>query len=935
MKTLNRILSVITLFTLMSVPALLAQDDRQYDPQSDDQGSVSEPDQSAQPDQPEQSAEVQQPVQPEQPQQPTQDPPARAARLQYMSGSVSVQPHGTDDWVSGTLNRPLTNADNVWADKNSRAEISVGTGLIRIDSESSLTLTNIAENMVQLQLHQGAMNLHVRRLYDNETYEVDTPNQAFTIRKPGDYRFDVDADKDKTIITVWHGEGEATGNGPAVRIREDQQARFTNGTSMTNDIHRAPSPDGFDEWAQSRDGRLDHSASSRYVSPDVVGSDDLDEYGTWRDTPSYGHVWVPSGVDAGWSPYRNGHWIWVDPWGWTWVEDEPWGYAPFHYGRWVYYDNYWGWAPGPIYVRPYYSPALVAWFGGPGWGLGFGFGGGYGYGWCPLGFGEPFIPWYGVSRGYFNRVNITNTRITNINITKIYNNTYINNHPGRGGRGGDPGRHGGWHKDQIHYANMHARNGFTAVSRDTLVNSRNVARNNVRVSPTQITKVSVTNNINVRPTRNTVLGANAGKSAAIPPQRSFARPVVSHVAPPQNGRAAFHPQSPVASVGRNRGVGQNQDLGRNQNLGRNQGPGTEMNRNPNLGRNQGPASEMRSTQHPADNIPNRGASPTSNIRMPESRPMASRSVPRPPSAGGFSGERGMNQGTANGPRSNVAMPSARPENQGRPSAPEMNSRSNLPRPPASVERAPSPAYSRGEGPSGGGAPRSMSQPNTQRPSNNVPRSEPNNSHGSSPRGQSGPRSELSVPRPSGASAPRGYSSAGERDSFPSASVRNQAPRPAPSYEADRRPSPSFGGGSNSRPNYDRPNYGGGSYSRPAPSYDRGSSSRSMPSYGGGGGYSRPAPSYGGGGGRSMPSYGGGGGHSMPSYGGGGGFGGGRAPSYGGGGGGGGGHAPSYSGGGGGGRPSGGGGGGHASAPSHSSGGGGGSHSSSNGGHGHH
>src|SRR5437867_2038574 len=201
MKTLNRILSVITLFTLMSGSALLAQDDRQYDPQTDDQGSVSEPDQSAQPDQSsqpdqstqsEQSAEVQQPANPEQPQQPTQDPPSRAARMQYMSGSVSVQPHGTDDWVSGTLNRPLTNADNVWADKNSRAEISVGTGLIRIDSESSLTLTNIAENMVQLQLHQGAMNLHVRRLYDNETYEVDTPNQSFPIRKPGDYRFDVD-----------------------------------------------------------------------------------------------------------------------------------------------------------------------------------------------------------------------------------------------------------------------------------------------------------------------------------------------------------------------------------------------------------------------------------------------------------------------------------------------------------------------------------------------------------------------------------------------------------------------------------------------------------------------------------------------------------------------------------------------------------------------
>lgn len=951
MRTFNRILSVVTLISLMSVPALRAQDDRQYDPQTDDQ-QVTQPDQDQsqadqysqdqssqdqgsqdqqsqdqqsqdQQSQDQQSAEATSPPQypqsgDNQPQQP--DPPTRAARLQLMNGSVSVQPHGTDDWVAGQVNRPLTNSDNIWADKNSRAEISVGTGLIRIDSESSLTLTNVSDSMVQLSLHQGAMNLHVRRLYDGETYEVDTPNQAFTIRKPGDYRFDVDPDKDKTVITVWRGEGESTGNGPSVRIHENEQARFT-GTSMQNDIHAAPGPDAFDQWASSRDNRLDHSASSRYVSPDVVGSEDLDEYGQWRDTPSYGHVWVPNQVDAGWAPYRNGHWIWVDPWGWTWVEDEPWGYAPFHYGRWVYYDNYWGWAPGPIYVRPYYSPALVAWFGGPGWGVSVGFGGGYGYGWCPLGFGEPYIPWYRSSFGYFNRVNITNTRITNINIRNVYNTRYVNR-----------GRDGGRGEHQFRYANMRARNGFTAVSRDTLVNSRNVARNNIRVSPTQITKVNVTNNINVRPTRNTVLGPNAGRSAAVPPQRSFARPVVSHAAAPQNSRALFNPQSPVArnqgmngrgmngnamngngmngkpSPGRNQELGQNRNAGPNHagrnnagpnNAGANNAARNEAGRNngfgqnQNLGRNQGTAPEVKGAQRPAEN--NRGATANSNIRMPENRPMVRSNVPRPPGAGGFSGERGMNSAATNGPRSNVATPNAHPESQQRPSSPEMGSRNNVPRPPGNMERGSSPTYSP-RGNERQAAPQQSAPRYNERqaaPQQNVPRY---NERQTAPQ-QNAPRSN-------------------DRQGGPRA--ERSAPRPAPSYEADRRPSPSFGGGSNSRPSYDRPNYGGGSYSRPVPSYDRGSSPRSMPSYGGGGGYSRPVPSYGGGGGRSMPS--------------GGGFGGGRAPapSYGGAGGG---HASGGFGGGGG-HVSGGGG-GHASAPSggggHSSGGGGGHNNS--GGHG--
>src|SRR6266568_4536747 len=705
MRTFHRILSVLTLVALMSGSALVAgaQDDREYDPQRDDQATLDYPATNA--DQPTQA-----------------DPPARAARLQYMSGSVSVQPHGTDDWAAGTLNRPLTNSDNIWADKNSHAEISVGTGLTRIDSESSLTLTNVTENMVQLQLHQGAMNLHVRRLYDNEAYEVDTPNQAFTVRKPGDYRFDVDPNADKTIITVWRGEGESTGDGPAVRIRANQQARFSNGTSLTNDIHQAPSPDGFDEWASSRDNRLDHATSARYVSPDVVGYEDLDEYGSWRDTPSYGHVWVPSSVDVGWAPYHNGHWISVDPWGWTWVEDEPWGYAPFHYGRWVYYDNYWGWAPGPIYVRPYYSPALVAWFGGSGWGVGVGFGGGYGYGWCPLGYGEPYIPWYGVSRGYFNRVNITNTHITNItNITNIYNNTYINNHPGKGGPGKPPvggggGPYGPHSGHQITYANMRSPNGFTAVSRDTLVNSRPVAHNAMRIAPNQLSRMSPVHALDVKPTRTTMLGANAGRPAAVPPQRAFAKPVVSHVAPPAGSRGSFHPASPTAGTGRNadRPVMGNVQAGNARGVQR---PAENMpnraagaNSNTRVGNAQDGI--VRGAQRPAENMPNRAAAPNSNIRMPERGSVAPRSVPRPPSAGGIE-SRGMNQGgmrsaPETNPRSNASRPSAgsisRPE-MSRPEArtpgTEMASRANVPRPPSA-------GMNRSEGSSS--APRSMERP---------------------------------------------------------------------------------------------------------------------------------------------------------------------------------------------------------------------------------
>jgi hypothetical protein len=448
------------------------------------------------------------------------DPPGRVARLQYMAGSVSVQPRGSESWVGGSLNRPLTTSDNIWTDKDSRAELNIGTAILRVDDETSLTLTNVSDNTVQLQLHQGVLNLRVRKLYGGEIYEIDTPNLAFTLQKSGEYRFDVAPDGNVTLVTVWKGEGDATGDGPAVRIRSHQRARFTSGNSLAHEIYEAPQPDGFDDWCRVRNQREDHSVSARYVSPEVIGYEDLDEYGSWRTVPTYGAIWVPTVVSAGWAPYRYGHWVWISPWGWTWVDDASWGFAPFHYGRWVYYGGYWGWAPGPVYVRPVYAPALVAWFGG---GIGISVGFGNGYGWCPLGYGEPYIPWYRGSRGYFRNVNVSNTRITNI--TYVTNN-YYNYGDGDGGRK---------HVKAFNYANAQAPGGVTAVDRRTIVDSRPVAKAIIPVAEKDargLNSSHLQNRMELEPTRESRLGINADRPAVIPPTRATQRPVVSRVAPP-------------------------------------------------------------------------------------------------------------------------------------------------------------------------------------------------------------------------------------------------------------------------------------------------------------------------------------------------------------------------------------------------------------------
>jgi Family of unknown function (DUF6600)/FecR protein len=440
------------------------------------------------------------------------DPPGRVARLQYVSGSVSVQPQGTQDWVEAALNRPLTASDNIWTDKQSRAELNVGTGIFRMDSETSVTFSNLSDQTIQVELHQGTLSLHVRKLYDGEIYEIDTPNMAFTVQKSGDYRFDVQPESDVSSVTVWKGKGDATGEGPAVRVEAHERATFSDGTSMAHTFAPAPELDGFDDWGIVRDKREDHYASAQYVSPDVIGYEDLDEYGSWRTVPEYGAIWVPTHVVADWAPYRYGHWVWISPWGWTWVDDAPWGFAPFHYGRWVSYGGYWGWAPGPVYVRPVYAPALVAWFGGSNWGVSIGFGG-PAYGWCPLGYGEPFIPWYRGSRGYFRNVNISNTRITNItNVTNIYYD-----HRGTPNRFANLGR------------------GGTAVPQHAMLNARPVYSNMLHVSQNQFARAPHDRNMGLAPTRDSRLGVNAGRPTALPPQRSFNRPVMSNLHTPSSG----------------------------------------------------------------------------------------------------------------------------------------------------------------------------------------------------------------------------------------------------------------------------------------------------------------------------------------------------------------------------------------------------------------
>jgi hypothetical protein len=444
----------------------------------------------------------------------SQDPPARVGRLNFSQGSVSFRPAGEDDWVTAVPNRPIVTGDDLWADEDSRAEVHVGSAALRLGAFTGITFLELDDNVTQIRLAQGSLIVRVRHVDDDDTYEIDTPNIAFTLLQPGEYRIDVSPDGSQSTVTTWHGRGHIVGGGFSYNVLAGQTATFTGDQDhLDYDLGQIPGNDDFDGWAFNRDEREDQADSANYVSREMTGYEDLDEYGGWTYVAGYGPCWQPRGIAVGWAPYRFGHWAYVGPWGWTWVEDEPWGFAPFHYGRWSFVNNGWFWVPGPVVVRPVWAPALVAFVGG---GPGFHFSAGVGVGWFPLAPGEVYVPGYHVSRTYVNNINITNTTVQVTKVTNIYNTVIVNKSTTI---------------TNVTYVNQRVTNGVTVVSHDAFVNARPVSQNIMKVDTREVVAAPVSHVIAAEPIHTSVVGA--GRPAAVkPPPAAINRPVVAVRTPP-------------------------------------------------------------------------------------------------------------------------------------------------------------------------------------------------------------------------------------------------------------------------------------------------------------------------------------------------------------------------------------------------------------------
>jgi hypothetical protein len=301
---------------------------------------------------------------------------ARVARVTLLSGTAKVRHAGSEEWEAVVVNLPVVEGDEIVTDAESRLEIQFDKYKhLRLAGDSYLKVVGLKDEGIALSVPLGTMTVRITSFdKDKGFFEIDAPKTTIAIQDEGTYRVDSGRIGDTEVrVTVTNGgAARVYSDNAGFALRNGRSARIVTEGVNAGEFEMGDADrffDEFDSWAAERDRmiaqRLKDAHYDRYYDNDIYGADDLNDHGEWIYTRNYGYVWRPyrSALShwADWSPYRYGHWRWIPPYGWTWINDEPWGWATYHHGRWFFDDGFWYWSPYGYYrpARSWWYPALV------------------------------------------------------------------------------------------------------------------------------------------------------------------------------------------------------------------------------------------------------------------------------------------------------------------------------------------------------------------------------------------------------------------------------------------------------------------------------------------------------------------------------------------------------------------------------------------------
>ncbi len=288
------------------------------------------------------------------------EPAARVARIKFIEGDAQLKRIDGEEWEKAALNLPMVEGDELQTFEGARVEIQFDNETyLRMDENSIVKIVSLGDEGTALSISRGTALFSVLTFDTDAGYlEIDAPQTTVAITGEGKYRIDAGDEFDRTVsVSVWDGgTARLYTLDSGFSLKNDQTATMNlDGTYAGKwEVARSlQSFNDFDQWSADRDDLISKSLADahygKYYDSNIYGADELNDNGSWQYDNSYGYLWRPydraiSGYND-WSPYRYGHWRWLPYYGWTWVNDEPWGWSTYHYGRWIFLNGHWFWTP--------------------------------------------------------------------------------------------------------------------------------------------------------------------------------------------------------------------------------------------------------------------------------------------------------------------------------------------------------------------------------------------------------------------------------------------------------------------------------------------------------------------------------------------------------------------------------------------------------------
>ena len=254
-------------------------------------------------------------------------------------------------WSEAGRNDPVASGMSLRTGSAARAVLRFGPDLLAVADGSEADIVRLDDAGTTIALRRGRLGVRLSEHNSGRDVEITLPVGTLRLSAPGEYDIVAGDGKSPARVAVPAGTARFSGQGLDAVAASGGAVLLSGGDPVTI-LPGSTQEDGFAEWwrAQKRDS-VD-APVLRHVSAAVTGHEMLDEHGAWESIAGLGAVWFPKDLPRDWVPYRYGRWRWIGLWGWTWIDDMPWGFATSHFGRWANIGGSdaeagrWGWVPG-------------------------------------------------------------------------------------------------------------------------------------------------------------------------------------------------------------------------------------------------------------------------------------------------------------------------------------------------------------------------------------------------------------------------------------------------------------------------------------------------------------------------------------------------------------------------------------------------------------